>query len=422
MSVKVLAIDDSRTMLGLVRKVMTDAGFDCVMAEDGEKGLEVFSREAPDVVITDINMPRLDGYGVISAIRGGRSNQTVPDLVLSVRRLDTHSTIMARRLGLNGEELCPETGHDFVEALGATLIEAIWTNQSSPARSGSPDDDAPLAVRMHEAEIVLAQAQGGVIEGERRLRATIAAEPGNFDNHVMLATAIHSNLVIGGFQGLRSPSDFVHATNEIENLLMAAMEHLEGNDILTLAAAKLFWFVDPKWRQLAMDMAEDVFARTTNFITAFSTVGQLRMWDGRGEEALTLFERAQEIVPVKVSQVGLYISVQKAMAHVSLGDVKGAGAEIGKVIERDQRGLSRYALMFDLGRAFDREAVLEATCRAMSPEDARSFLYYMHFMYARHFVDPHARQNFMREPVAVVRRFFGGNAIPFEVREDIDEN
>ena len=51
MSVKVLAIDDSRTMLGLVRKVMTDAGFDCVSAEDGEKGLEVFSREAPDVVI-----------------------------------------------------------------------------------------------------------------------------------------------------------------------------------------------------------------------------------------------------------------------------------------------------------------------------------------------------------------------------------
>jgi CheY-like chemotaxis protein len=69
MSVKVLAIDDSRTMLGLVRKVMNDAGFDCVSAEDGEKGLEVFSREAPDVVITDINMPKMDGYGVINAIR-----------------------------------------------------------------------------------------------------------------------------------------------------------------------------------------------------------------------------------------------------------------------------------------------------------------------------------------------------------------
>jgi two-component system, chemotaxis family, chemotaxis protein CheY len=101
MSVKVLAIDDSRTMLGLVRKVMTDAGFDCVMAEDGEKGLEVFSREAPDVVITDINMPRLDGYGVISAIRGGRSNQTVPILVLTTESAD-HLKVRAREAGATG--------------------------------------------------------------------------------------------------------------------------------------------------------------------------------------------------------------------------------------------------------------------------------------------------------------------------------
>lgn len=101
MSVKVLAIDDSRTMLGLVRKVMTDAGFDCVMAEDGEKGLEVFSREAPDVVITDINMPRLDGYGVINAIRGGRANQTVPILVLTTESAD-HLKARAREAGATG--------------------------------------------------------------------------------------------------------------------------------------------------------------------------------------------------------------------------------------------------------------------------------------------------------------------------------
>jgi len=101
MTVKVLAIDDSRTMLGLVRKVMTEAGFDCVMAEDGQKGLEVFSREAPDVVITDINMPRLDGYGVINAIRGGRSNRTVPILVLTTESAD-HLKARAREAGATG--------------------------------------------------------------------------------------------------------------------------------------------------------------------------------------------------------------------------------------------------------------------------------------------------------------------------------
>jgi len=171
-----------------------------------------------------------------------------------------------------------------------------------------------------------------------------------------------------------------------------------------------------------MDIAEDVFSRTTSFITAFSTVGQLRMWDGRGEEALALFERAQEFVTVKTSQVGLYLAVQQAMAHLSMGDQAAAAAEIAKVLEHDVRGLPRYALMFDLGPEFDREAVLKATCAAMTAADARAFLYYMHFMFARHFVDPLARRNFMKEPAAVVRRFFGEAALPFEARADLGED
>jgi len=343
------------------------------------------------------------------------------DLVLSLRRLDTQATIMARRVTIGANDLHLQAERDTIAALSAVLIEEIWTNQSSPARVGSPEEDAPLPVRMHEAEIMLAQAQSGLTEGERRLRAAIDSEPGNFDNLIMLATAIHSNLVIGGFQGIRSPSDFVRATNEIENLVFAAIEHLEGNDILTLAAAKLLWFVDPRWRQLAMDMAEDVFARTTNFITAFSTVGQLRMWDGRGEEALALFDRALEFLPVKTAQVGLYLTVQKAMAHLSMGDLPAASTQIKKVIEHDPRGLPRYSLMFDLGEEFDREGIVKSTCAAMSEADARAFLYYMHYMFARHFVDPHARRNFMQEPASIVRRYFGDAAIPFEAHRDIDD-
>ena len=55
MTVKVLAIDDSRTIRSLVQKVMEDAGFDCVCAEDGVDGIARFAEVTPDVVITDIN-------------------------------------------------------------------------------------------------------------------------------------------------------------------------------------------------------------------------------------------------------------------------------------------------------------------------------------------------------------------------------
>ncbi len=365
----------------------------------------------------DLSQPRI-GIGVkfLFAVSG----QT--DVALSVSRLDTRALLLTRRLTLTGKELCPNSGGAFMADLAGALIDQVWTAQTHPAQSGSPDEDAPLAVRMHEAEMTLAEAEGGMLETEKRLRAAIAANPSNCANYVLLATAIHSNMVVGGFIGMRSPSDFVRGANEIEDQLLKAIEHIDGNDILSLAAAKLLWFSDAKWRQLAMDMAEDVFSRTTNFITTFSTMGQLRMWDGRGEDALALFERAQEFVPVKTAQIGLYLSVQKAMAHLSLGDQAAAAAEIGRVLAHDMRGLSRYALMFDLGADYDREAVLKATCAKMSAADARAFLYYMHFMFARHFVDPLARRNFIQEPVSVVRRFFGEGAVPLEARVDLGED
>jgi two-component system chemotaxis response regulator CheY len=101
MTIKVLAIDDSRTIRSLVQKVMQDAGFSCVCADDGVQGVAMFAAEAPDVVITDINMPNLDGYGVIRHIRAGAVNRTVPILVLTTESAD-HLKTRAREAGATG--------------------------------------------------------------------------------------------------------------------------------------------------------------------------------------------------------------------------------------------------------------------------------------------------------------------------------
>jgi two-component system chemotaxis response regulator CheY len=101
MTIKVLAIDDSRTIRSLVRKVMEDAGFDCVCAEDGVDGVTRFAEENPDIVITDINMPNMDGFGVIQTIRGGTTNRMVPILVLTTESAD-HLKTRARDAGATG--------------------------------------------------------------------------------------------------------------------------------------------------------------------------------------------------------------------------------------------------------------------------------------------------------------------------------
>lgn len=83
MTVQVLAIDDSRTMRNLLNATLSSAGFDVDLAEDGEDGLRRFDQSDPDVVITDINMPRLDGFGFIEAARGRDRDRVVPILVLT---------------------------------------------------------------------------------------------------------------------------------------------------------------------------------------------------------------------------------------------------------------------------------------------------------------------------------------------------
>ena len=101
MSLKILAIDDSRTMRNLLRATLCPAGFDVDIAEDGEDGLKRFDETDPDVVITDINMPRLDGFGFIEAARQRKRDRVVPILVLSTESGD-HMKARARESGASG--------------------------------------------------------------------------------------------------------------------------------------------------------------------------------------------------------------------------------------------------------------------------------------------------------------------------------
>ncbi len=88
MTLKVLVIDDSKTIRELLRSVMEQAGFEFASAVDGVDGVERYAQMRPDIVITDINMPNMDGYGVINAIRNGQIDNQVPILVLTTESGD----------------------------------------------------------------------------------------------------------------------------------------------------------------------------------------------------------------------------------------------------------------------------------------------------------------------------------------------
>lgn len=60
----ILVADDSRTVLRLTERTLVSAGYRVVLADDGRKAVEVALNERPDLIVLDINMPELDGYGV----------------------------------------------------------------------------------------------------------------------------------------------------------------------------------------------------------------------------------------------------------------------------------------------------------------------------------------------------------------------
>jgi DNA-binding response OmpR family regulator len=107
---KVLVVDDSPSVVKVLRFLMTREGYEVHEAHDGVQGLAVTRRERPDVVILDVMMPQMDGFSVLRAIR---EDPAIRDTVVIV-------------LSAKGQE------QDRVKALELRADE-FWTKPFSPS-------------------------------------------------------------------------------------------------------------------------------------------------------------------------------------------------------------------------------------------------------------------------------------------------
>jgi|YNPNPStandDraft_1061719.scaffolds.fasta_scaffold02791_5 DNA-binding response OmpR family regulator len=82
MADRILVVDDSRPFRQSLIRFLEMEGFEVEEAEDGVEGLEKFSLVQPDLVLMDINMPRMDGF---EAVKRLREFSVVPILILSAR-------------------------------------------------------------------------------------------------------------------------------------------------------------------------------------------------------------------------------------------------------------------------------------------------------------------------------------------------
>ena len=100
---RVLVIDDDEEHRTLVRQILAKMGHETEEAPNGAQGLRLFGKRRPDLVLTDINMPGLDGNDVISALRVMHAN--VPVIAISGGGAIEKDELLAKAASLGAVEV-----------------------------------------------------------------------------------------------------------------------------------------------------------------------------------------------------------------------------------------------------------------------------------------------------------------------------
>ena len=79
----VMIVDDSRTVRKLVQITLTRTGYDVMEAEDGVEALNAIAARRPDLILSDINMPKLDGYQLCKLVKKHDRTKDIPVVMLS---------------------------------------------------------------------------------------------------------------------------------------------------------------------------------------------------------------------------------------------------------------------------------------------------------------------------------------------------
>ena len=85
MSKKILLIDDDPTLVKVVQPFLENHGFTVSIANDGQQGLESAQKNRPDLIVLDVQMPRMNGYTFVFELKKIANIKVVPIIVLTAK-------------------------------------------------------------------------------------------------------------------------------------------------------------------------------------------------------------------------------------------------------------------------------------------------------------------------------------------------
>ncbi|MES2126495.1 MAG: EAL domain-containing protein [Pseudomonadota bacterium] len=196
MSARILIIEDNPTNMELMVYLLKAFGYTPLTAFDGVSGVEAARQHRPDLIVCDVHLPKLDGYGVVAALKGDPELARIPALAVTALAMvgDREKLLAAGFDGYIGKPIEPDT---FVSQLEEFLTPEI------PVDAPEPDPEPASGAQPGQATILIV------------------------DDHVLNREFLMTLLGYGGHR-------LVEAANGAEGLKMVKQEHpdLVISDIL----------------------------------------------------------------------------------------------------------------------------------------------------------------------------------------------
>lgn len=119
---RVLIVDDTELNRKVVKTVLLSQGFEVLEAEDGEQALSMATEMLPDIILMDVQLPKMDGYEVARRLRAQPETQNLPIIALTAHAMAGESE-RAREAGCNGYMSKPINTRTLVDEITSYLAK-----------------------------------------------------------------------------------------------------------------------------------------------------------------------------------------------------------------------------------------------------------------------------------------------------------
>ena len=120
MAKRILIVDDSVSMRAMLRSALSGGEFDVIEAANGPEALATLDRQMVDLIITDVNMPGMDGISLVRAIRQRQATKLTPVLILTTE-CGAEIKQAGRAAGATGWIVKPFSPQQLVQVLAKVL-------------------------------------------------------------------------------------------------------------------------------------------------------------------------------------------------------------------------------------------------------------------------------------------------------------